>query len=132
MHRTQRFFGQGIAAGDHPGDAKVHDLDRAVFQHHHVMGFNIPVNDALTVGVLQSLGNLNRKVQGLFPVQDSLLFHILLQRNALDQFHDDVIRHNGGRHIVYGHDVGMTEHSNRLALRMEPAAKIFVIFVVIF
>ena len=78
MNTAQCFLGQGVALGHHPGNAEVHDLDAAVLQHHHIVGLDIPVDDAPVMGVIQALCNLHSKVKGLLPVQHTLLFHVLL------------------------------------------------------
>ena len=68
MDRSQGLFGEGALGGHDPGNAKVRHLSRAVFQDHHIVGFNIPMDDALVMGMLQRLGNLHGKVKGLLPV----------------------------------------------------------------
>ncbi len=68
-------------------------LTRAVFQHHHIVGLDVPVDDAPTVGVLQALGDLHGKVQSLLPVEDALSLHILLQGDAVHQLHHNVMPH---------------------------------------
>ena len=49
---AQRFLCQGVALAHDPGNAEVHHLDGAVFQHHDVMGLDVPVDDPPAVGVL--------------------------------------------------------------------------------
>ena len=49
---SQRFLCQGVALAHDPGNAEVHHLDGAVFQHHDVMGLDVPVNDSPAVSVL--------------------------------------------------------------------------------
>ena len=95
------------------------------------MRLDIPVDDAHAVGVLQGFGNLHSEVEGLFPVEYTLLGHVLLQGNTLNQFHNDIIRHHRGRHIVDIHNIGMAEHSNSLAFRMEATAEILILQIVI-
>ena len=78
------------------------------------------------MGVLQALCDLHSEMEGFLPVQDPLLFHVLLQRDAIDQFHHDEVCAFRSGNIVNLHDIGMTEHGNRLALRMEAAAEFFI------
>ena len=132
MNGTQRFLGQGIALGHHPGDAKVCNLHAAVFQHHHVVGLDIPMDNAPAVGMLQSLGNLHGKMQGFLPVQDAFLLHVLLQADAVNQFHDNVVRTVNGRNIVNRHNVGVTQHGNCLTLRLEATPEFLVLRVFVF
>ena len=83
------------------GDLFSCNLDRTVFQHHHVMGLDVPVDNATAMGMLQRLCDLNGKMQRLFPVQHAFFLHVLLQGNTVDQFHDDIICADRGRHVVY-------------------------------
>ena len=55
------------------------------------MGLDVTVDDAAAVRVLKCLADLRGEVQGLAPVERALLLHILLEGNALDQLHDDVV-----------------------------------------
>ena len=55
------------------------------------MGLDVAVDDAAAVGMLQRLGDLRCKVQCLTPVERPLLLHILLEGDALDQLHHDVV-----------------------------------------
>ena len=132
VNRTQRFFGQRIALGHDPGNAKVSHLYRAVLQHHHIMGLNITVDQSTTVGMLQRLADLDGKVQRFLPVQVATLFHILLQRDAIDQLHDDEIRLVGAGNIINRNNIGMTQHSNGLSLRAKTAAEFFILNIIVF
>ena len=126
MHAAQGFLGQCVTLIHHPGDAKVHDLHGAVFQHHDVVGLDVPVDDAPAVGVLQALGDLQGEVEGLLPVEDALFLHIFLQRDAVDQLHDDEVGAVGGGNVVDLHDVRVAQHGHGLALRPESAAEFLV------
>ena len=128
---TQRFFSQGVALRHHAGNAEVGHLYGAVFQHHHVVGLNITMDDTSAMGVFQRLGDLDGKMQRLLPVENALLLHVLLQGDALDQFHDDIVSHYGGGNVVNRNDIRVTEHSDSLALGMEAAAELFVLQIVI-
>ena len=77
--------------------------------------------------MLECLGNLRGKMQRLAPVESALLLQILLERDALDQLHDDIIEVVGMRDIVDAHNVRMRKHRNRLRLGMEPAAELLVL-----
>ena len=126
MDAAQSLLGQGVALAHHPGNAEVHHLHGAVFQHHHIVGLDIPVDDAPAVGVLQCLGNLHGEVKGLLPVENALALHVLLQGNSVDKLHDNEIGIVRGGDIVDLHDVGMAEHGNSLPLGVKPAAEFLV------
>ena len=126
VHTSQCLLGQRIAFVHDPGDAEVHDLHGAVFQHHDVVGLDIPMDDAPAVGVFQSLGDLHGEMQRLLPVQHALLFHILLQGNAVDKLHNDEVGTFRGGNVINLDDVGMAQHGHGFALGMEPAAELLV------
>ena len=132
MHRSQRFLGQCVAIGHHTGNTEVGNPDRAVFRHHNIMGFDIPVDQVTAMGVLQAFSDLGGKMQGFLPIEDALFLHILLQRNAIDQFHHNIIAYVGRGNIVNRYDIGMAQHTNRLSLRPEATTKIFILQIFIF
>ena len=131
VHRAQRLLGQAVGLGHHTGDAKIRDLDTAVLQHHHIVGLDVPVDDTTAVGMLQCLTDLDGKMQGLLPVQHALALHILFQRDAVDQLHHDIIRIVRCGNIVHGHDIGMAQHGNGVAFRMEATTELLVLGIVI-
>ena len=91
------------------------------------MGLDVPVNDTPAVGVGEGLHNLGDEVQGLPPVQLAPLLHILLQRDTVDELHDDIFRVPSPAHVVNRHDVGVGQLGHRLGLRVEPPAEILVL-----
>lgn len=72
------------------GNAEIGDLYTPVPQDHDVLRLDIPVNNAPAVGVTETAHDLRNEMQRLTPVQLAPLFHILLQRDAIDEFHHDV------------------------------------------
>ena len=126
MHGAQGLLGQGVALAHDPGNAEVHDLDAAILQHHHIVGLDVPVDDAPAVGVLQALGDLHGKVQRLLPIEDALYLHILLQGYAVDELHHQVIGRIRGGNVIDLDDVGVAQHGHGLALRPEAAAELIV------
>ena len=66
-------------------------------------------------------------MQRLPPVHAATALHILLQRDAVDQLHDDVFPVRIGGHVIHRHDVGVAQLRYRLGLIVEPAAEIRVV-----
>ena len=113
--------------GGGTGNAEVRHLHAAVPKHHHVLGLDVPVDDAAAVGVLQRLHDLVDEVQRLPPVQAAApLAHILLQGDAVDQLHDDELAAVHLADVVHGDDIGVGQHGNGLGLVVEAAAQILV------
>ena len=127
MHRPQRLTRERILRGRDLRDAEIGDLHAAVLEDHDVVGLNVAVDDAAAVRVLQRLGDLRGKMQRLAPTQLPLLLHILLERDALDELHDDVVDVVRVRHIVNAHDIRVRQHRHRLRLRVEAAAELLVL-----
>ena len=70
-------------------------------------------------------------MERLLPAQlPPPLLHILLQRDALDELHDDIVRLClilGPGHVIDRHNIGVGQHGNGLRLLPKPAAKLFVV-----
>ena len=127
VDRAQCLLGQGLGGVLQTGDAEVGHLHAAVPQHHHVLGLDIPVDDAAAVCVGEAPHDLGDEVQRLPPVQLAPLLHILLEGDAVDQLHDDVLHIAAPGHVVHRHDVGVGELGDSLGLRVEPAAEVLVL-----
>ena len=124
---AQGLLGQGLGGVLQAGDAEVGHLHAAVPQHHHVLGLDVPVDDAPAVGVGEAPHDLGDEVQGLPPVQLAPLLHVLLQRDAVDELHDDIFDIAAPGHVVHRHDVGMGQLGDSLGLRVEAAAEVLVL-----
>ena len=133
MHRTKGFLGQRIfCRGYQAGNSKICYFDAAVPQDHDIMGFNIPMDDTAAMGMAQPLHNLGDKVQCFAPVQLSPAFHILLERDAVDQLHHNVLGVTVVRYIVNRYDIGVRQHGHSLCFVMEPATEIRILCQIIF
>ena len=124
---AQSLLGQGLGGVLQAGDAEVGYLHAAVPQHHHVLGLDIPVDDAPAVGVAEAPHDLCNEVQRLPPVQLPPLLHVLLQRDAVDQLHDDILDIAALGHVVHRYDVGVRQLGDCLGFCVEPAAEVLVL-----
>ena len=84
---------RGLAVGGNhrPGEAEVEDLHVARRRHHHVLGLEIAVHDALGVRFGQTLGDLPTMGQDDTDGQRTPAAHLLGQGRALDVFHDEPV-----------------------------------------
>ena len=85
------------------------------------------MNDAPAMGVLQRLCDLEGKENRFLPPQRAFPLHVILQGDAVDQLHDDVLHIPCAGHIVHRHNVGMGQHSYRLGFIPEAPAELFVL-----
>ena len=76
--------------------------------------------------VAQSAHDLRDEMQRLAPVELASALHILLERDAVDQLHDDILGLAAG-HVVDRDDIRVREHGDRLRLVPEAAAELRVL-----
>ena len=127
VHGAKRLLGQCLPLVGKAGNAEISHLHAAVPQDHDVLGLDITVDDAAAVGMAQAPHDLGDEMQRLPPVHAATALHILLQRDAVDQLHDDVFPVRIGGHVIHRHDVGVAQLRYRLGLIVEPAAEIRVV-----
>ena len=116
-----------LLSGLERGYAEVGDLDGAVLEYHYVLRLYVAVDDALLVRVLQGLGYLDGKMQGLLPAEGALFLHVLHEGHALDELHDDIFHAIAVTDVVDGDYVGVREHGDSLRLRLEALSELLVI-----
>jgi len=95
--------------------AEVHELRAAVGEHHDVAGLDVPMDDALAMGVVQGIGHRREEAQRLLGGQLSALLEDLLERLPLEELHDEVVV----PHVEDAHDVGVGEGARELRLAAE-------------
>ena len=74
------------------GDAEIHDFDLALVAQHDVAGFEVAMNNAFAVHVVETLGALVDDVDDLVRRQRLAAGDVFLQRHAVDEFHHDVVQ----------------------------------------
>jgi len=116
--QVARGTGDGVAR-PRLGQAEVEDLHPAVGRELHVRGFQVAVDDALLVGLLETLGDLPGDRQRLV-YRDGALLHALGQILTLDQLQDEEGLAVGLLEAVYGGDVGVVEGGEEVGLPLEP------------
>ena len=127
MHGAQSLLRQGLGGVFQTGDAEVGHLHASIPQHHHVLGLDVPVDDAPAMGMAQAPHDLGDEVQRLTPVQLAPLFHILLEGDAVDELHDDILGIPAPGDVIHRDDVGMGELRDSLGFGVETTPEILVL-----
>ena len=87
-------------------------------QHHDVAGFDVPVHDALLMGVVQPVAHLSHDREPVFERQ-AVVADDLAQLPAVEQLHDDEEAPVVLAHLVDRHDVRMAQPGAGLGLAEE-------------
>ena len=111
------------------GDTKIGDLDASCFGYQDVVRLDVAVDDAVFMGVFQSLADVKGNLYRRIDRQMAVLFNIFLQRFAADVFHDDVMHIFVITNIIYIYDIGVGQLGRRLSFLAEPDDEIVVVSV---
>ena len=132
VNRADRLVGHGARRlVGKARDAEVGHLDGAVLQQHDVLRLDVAVNDAALMRVLQRLEDLGGEVQHVLPLDDTLTVDILLESDAVDIFHDDILDHIAEADIIDLDDVRMRKHRDRLGFVLEAADEFLIVEVLV-
>ena len=133
MHTAHRLAGQHlIICPGNTSDAEVHHAQLAVIQQHNILGLDIPVHDAVGVGVLQRLEDLGDEVHGLPAGKFAApLVEVLPQGHAIHILHDDILQMVVDRNIVHLNDIGVIQQRDGLGLVFKAAHKIRVVHILL-
>ena len=127
VHRADGLVGHGLRFCLREAcDTEIRHLNGAVFQQHDVLRLDVSVNDALFVGVLQSAEDLHRKVQRLSPFDLALLLNVLLQGDAVNVLHDDILDAVAEADVIDLDDIRVRKHRNGFRFIAETAQEIAV------
>jgi len=116
--RAGRLGHRGV--GQRPGEPEVGDPESAVVAEEQVGGLEVPVDQALAVGVVQPAGGFEADEGGLGDAEAPALVEHGSQRPAPDELGDqegDVVL----APVVDGQQVGVVESGGGLGLRAEAA-----------
>ena len=117
----------GLLRGSERGNAEIGQLCGAVPQNDNVLRLNVLMDDAARVCVHECAGNLLSEENGLLPRQMALALQILLEGDALDQLHNDIIRAVLAADVEHGNNIVVAQLGNGARLNGEPLADIRVL-----
>ena len=125
VHRPHHIGADGVG-GRCPGDAEIRQLHLSVHGNDNVLRLYIPVNDVVFVCRLKAQGNLDGDAGGLPHGQFTLPCDIILQGNALYQFHDDIVNAIVLPYVIDIYHIGMSQPRGRLRLLAELRDEILI------
>ena len=110
MHRADGFLHHTrLLRGGKGCNAEVGQFCSAVPQDDNVLRLDVLVDNAAGMRMDERPADLLCKEYRFLPGQAALFLQILLEGNALNQFHDDIIRTVFAADIINRHDVVMAE-----------------------
>ena len=117
--RLRRFDRAGVAFEGHVlGEAEIEDLHEPVAGDHHVLGFQVPVDDAGFVSAGEPARDLASDLEQT-PVGKRPRERRFAERPAFDELHRDVGDRALLAHLVYGHDVRVVQGRSGAGLPLE-------------
>ena len=106
-------------AGGGLGDAEVRHLDLALLGNNDILRFDIPVDDVVAVGCRQSHRDLDGDRHGLARYKPFFFLNIALERDPVDQLHDDVVGAFFLAHIIDIDNIRVHQTGSRLCFHAE-------------
>jgi hypothetical protein len=98
------------------GDAEIHDLYDAIVAQHDIGGFDVSVYNPFTMGVIQCLTALEDNIDDLFYRKPFVLRQKVLQRMAMDIFHDDIVTIGLNPGVIDRYDMRMLQLASGMGL----------------
>ena len=131
MHAAHGLTGQQlIICPGNACDAEIHHAQLAIIQQHNILGLDVPVHDAVGVGMLQRFEDLGNEVHGLPAGKlTTTLVEVLAQGHAVHILHNDILQMVVDRNVVHLDDVGVVQQRDGLGLILEAAHKVRVVHI---
>jgi hypothetical protein len=120
----------GELFGKQFGQAEIEDLGLAAFGYEYVRRLDVPMDDACGVCDIESVGNLDSKVNNLFN-GESLAMDMLTERFTVNEFHDDERMVVLLADIVNGADAGVIESGSGVGLPAETLQRLGILLHII-
>ena len=119
----------GGLGGLQAGNAEIGNLDLPLPVHQYVLGLDIAMNDAVSVGMIHRRKDADGHAQGDVGMNAALFTDHLLEGHAVHVFHHDVAHFAFDAHIQQVHDVFMGHLGGGFGLASEAAHEFDIGFV---
>ena len=119
-------IGRDRIAGRGLGYAKIRDLDLSFSGNDDILRLDISMDNVVSMRRFQSHGDLQCDRHRLFVAQLSFFANIIFQRNAVHEFHDNIINALFLTDVIDIYDIGMHQACRSLRLHPEFGYKIRV------
>src|SRR5690606_34436672 len=119
-------LGDGGRSG-RPGDSEVGHFDPAVIPEKNVVGFDVPMDDLIVVGVSQCIADLGCDVNRFLGRKRTAFLNVVFKSRSLHIFHHDVMDMSFPTHIADVHHVGRRQTGGRLRFPAEPPDKLRIV-----
>ena len=110
--------GNGITGGC-LGNTKVRHLYLPIPGDNNILRLDIPMNNMIVMGSLNSHTNLYRNADCLFKRQPRLFFNIFFERDPFHQLHYNIIDIIFFANIIHVYYIGVHQPCRRLCFRAE-------------
>jgi hypothetical protein len=117
----------GGGGADLPREAEIHDDRFPALVDHHVRGFQVAMNHALGMRLVDGKGDGAGHPQGVGRRPGGVRRDDLGQRFALDVRHREVVLPVGAIHVVDGADTGVEQPGRRSGLAVKALQEDFVV-----
>jgi hypothetical protein len=107
VHGVAGHLASGLAVEG--GETKVHKADGVFVCEEDVAGFDIPVDDTLGMGGLETSGDLDKYAETVHEGEASALAEAITEGTTRDEFHGDVVFGLHHADVIDGDDVGVGE-----------------------
>ena len=101
------------------GEAEVGDFAAAAAGEHEVRRFDVAVDDAVLMAVVEGFGGFGAELGGAEAVHGAGGFDELVEVAAFDEFHRDVVDAGDGIDFVNGDDAGMFQRRGASGFAIE-------------
>jgi hypothetical protein len=99
--------------------SEIEDFDLRAYGHKDIRRLKVPVDDAVRVSGIETIGSLDAQIQQLFTLE-RFSGYAVLERSAIQKFHDDERLSVVFVHLINSAYVRMTQGRRCACLALKP------------